>query len=215
MEVLPAPGRFVCLEVTDNGGGMDRQTLERLFDPFFTTKFTGRGLGMASVLGIVRGHRGAIFVESAVGRGTTVRVLSRRPGRPRVGAATSGGAPSAPALHRAGVVLVVDDEPSVLEVCREMLETLGWQALAAGDGRQAVEVFRGHAAEIACCRPRPVHAGHGRHRHAGGAAPRAAGGARHPTSGYPEQDATERYAQGGSERLHPEALRDGEAASGA
>jgi PAS domain S-box-containing protein len=75
IEEKPAPGRFVWIEVQDDGCGMDAETLRRLFDPFFSTKFTGRGLGMPAVLGIIRAHKGAIFVDSAVGQGTTVRVL--------------------------------------------------------------------------------------------------------------------------------------------
>jgi PAS domain S-box-containing protein len=75
IEEKPSPGGFVFLEVTDNGCGMELRTLERLFDPFFSTKFTGRGLGMAEVLGIVKGHDGAIIVESEVNKGTTIRIL--------------------------------------------------------------------------------------------------------------------------------------------
>lgn len=71
----PAPGMFAYLEVADSGVGMDAQTLSRLFDPFFTTKFMGRGRGMSATLGVVRGHGGAIIVESEVGVGTTVRLL--------------------------------------------------------------------------------------------------------------------------------------------
>jgi signal transduction histidine kinase len=75
VEETPPPGRFVYLEVIDDGCGMDEVTLQRVFDPFFSTKFTGRGLGMAAVLGIVRGHHGTIVLSSRVGQGTTVRVL--------------------------------------------------------------------------------------------------------------------------------------------
>jgi two-component system, cell cycle sensor histidine kinase and response regulator CckA len=71
----PSPGRYVYLEITDTGCGMDTETLHRLFEPFFTTKFAGRGLGMSAVLGIIRGHRGAIFVDSSVNKGTTIRIL--------------------------------------------------------------------------------------------------------------------------------------------
>jgi two-component system, cell cycle sensor histidine kinase and response regulator CckA len=74
-EERPIPGPFAYVEVSDTGCGMDEQTLQRLFDPFFTTKFIGRGLGMSALLGIVRGHKGAIMVKSAVGQGTTIRVL--------------------------------------------------------------------------------------------------------------------------------------------
>ncbi|MGC8659699.1 MAG: sensor histidine kinase, partial [Desulfomonilaceae bacterium] len=75
LEYKPDPGQFVLLEVADSGSGMDDQTLDRLFDPFFSTKFWGRGLGMAEVIGIVKGHHGAIIVESEAGKGTMIRVL--------------------------------------------------------------------------------------------------------------------------------------------
>jgi PAS domain S-box-containing protein len=75
VEQRPLPGAYLFLEVVDDGCGMDRATMDRLFDPFFTTKFTGRGLGMSAVLGIIRGHGGALFLDSAPGQGTSIRVL--------------------------------------------------------------------------------------------------------------------------------------------
>jgi signal transduction histidine kinase len=94
LDARPPAGEFVYVEVADNGSGMCEDALQRLFDPFFTTKFTGRGLGMSAVLGIVRGHKGAIMVDSAPGRGTTVRVLF--PACETTSAAAGATAPNAP-----------------------------------------------------------------------------------------------------------------------
>jgi signal transduction histidine kinase/CheY-like chemotaxis protein len=132
---LPA-GRYVLVEVTDTGCGMSRETQQRIFDPFFTTKFTGRGLGLAAVLGIVRAHRGAILVESALGRGTTVTVLL-----PPAPTATAPAVPPAPpdVWRGSGTILVVDDEPIARDVTADMLQRIGFATVTAGDGRQALD----------------------------------------------------------------------------
>jgi PAS domain S-box-containing protein len=135
-----AEGPYVALEVSDTGCGMDKETLARLFDPFFSTKFTGRGLGMSAVLGIVRGHDGAITVVSAPGRGTTFTVLL--PASERVAEQpVETGVPGE--WTGRGKVLLVDDEASVRAVGARMLGELGFTPVTAVDGVEALEVFRG------------------------------------------------------------------------
>ena len=143
-EDLP-PGEYLVLEVRDNGHGMTEETRARIFDPFFTTKFTGRGLGLAAVLGIVRGHRAGITVESAPGAGTTFRICF-----PLTGAASdlkesrSAEQPPAPAEKAAssrGTILVVDDENIVRDVARTCLERYGYNVMIAEDGQQAMDFF--------------------------------------------------------------------------
>ncbi|MBC7962864.1 MAG: GAF domain-containing protein [Steroidobacteraceae bacterium] len=137
-ENLP-DGLYVCLEIADSGSGMDRETLAKIFDPFFTTKFTGRGLGMAAVLGIVRGHRGAIKVYSEPGRGSSFKILLPACSRP---AAISCGDSLKDAWRGSGTVLLVDDEEAVRDTGSEMLRELGFTTITAGDGREALEIFK-------------------------------------------------------------------------
>jgi CheY-like chemotaxis protein len=147
----PLPGLYAWLEVADTGRGMDEATLQRLFDPFFTTKFTGRGLGMSAVLGIVRGHRGAIMVESVEGRGTTIRVLFPVL---EAGAAQPEASPAirpreAAGISASGLALVVDDEKAVRDVGIALVSYLGFKPIGAADGEEGLRLFTQHADELA------------------------------------------------------------------
>ncbi|MHC4579622.1 MAG: response regulator, partial [Planctomycetota bacterium] len=140
------PGRYVFVEVTDTGCGMDAATRARLFEPFFTTKFEGRGLGLAGVLGIVRGHRGGLHVASALGRGTAVRLLlpcaalPATPAAPEPLVSAPGQAPE--------TILVVDDEDLVRDVSCSLLEAAGHRVLSAAHGAEALQMLREHGAEV-------------------------------------------------------------------
>jgi two-component system, cell cycle sensor histidine kinase and response regulator CckA len=140
------PGRYVYLEVRDNGCGMDEATKARIFDPFFSTKFTGRGLGLAAVSGIIRGHRAAIMVSSAPGKGSSFTVLF--PAAVRAAAEPAAQA-RIPALQGAGTILVVDDEQVVREMAKRSLERHGYTVLLADSGLAAIDLFRRHPGEIA------------------------------------------------------------------
>lgn len=141
-----AEGLYIYIEVADTGCGMERELINKIFDPFFTTKFTGRGLGMAAVLGIVRGHRGAIKIYSEPGRGTTFKMLlpaaSGHADRPSM-------EPGDEQLwHGKGTILLVDDEETIRALGQEMLIMLGFDVLTAANGRHALEIHRDRQNEI-------------------------------------------------------------------
>jgi CheY-like chemotaxis protein len=144
-EGLPG-GYYVSLEVSDTGGGMSAETRAKIFDPFFTTKFTGRGLGLAAVIGILRSHRAAIKVYSEVGRGSTFRVLFPAVDGPPASVRDSSSAGKA--WRGSGTILVVDDDEAVRNVAKRILERAGFRVLVAVDGIDGLAVFREHTSEI-------------------------------------------------------------------
>ena len=135
-EPIPA-GLYDYLEVADTGCGMERETVARIFDPFYTTKFTGRGLGMAAVIGIIRGHKGAIKIYSEPGKGSSFKVLLPACGELAAGA---GEAP-VESWRGSGVALLVDDEETILSIGAELLRELGFEVVTAVDGLDALEKF--------------------------------------------------------------------------
>jgi CheY-like chemotaxis protein len=142
------PGFYVVVRVTDTGTGIPKEILDKIFEPFFTTKEVGKGtgLGLASVLGIVKSHGGFVQVQTAVGKGTTFLVYL-----PALEKAQTGQGDTEARELRKGhgeLILAVDDEASVLSMTKETLETYGYRVVTARDGTEAVAVFTAHRQEI-------------------------------------------------------------------
>ena len=144
-DTLPE-GLYAYLEVSDSGCGMDQETMKKIFDPFYTTKFTGRGLGLAAVLGIVRGHKGTIKVYSEPNKGTSFKVLL--PCSEKVPNKLKTNIKHEEPLNDTGTILIIDDEETVCKVAKQMLEALGYDVLTAINGMKGVEIFEKKSNEI-------------------------------------------------------------------
>ncbi|MBK9261256.1 MAG: PAS domain S-box protein [Polyangiaceae bacterium] len=140
-------GECVFIEVTDNGCGIKREDVRRIFEPFYSTKFTGRGLGLSAVLGIVRGHRGALTVTSEVERGTTFRVLLPRAAEQKH-VTTIAPMPTLAQQSFTGKVLVADDEFAIRNACRRLLTRMGFEVEVVSDGLEGLERFKQNPGEF-------------------------------------------------------------------
>lgn len=143
-------GCFVCLEISDNGEGMDRSTLDRVFDPFFSTRFLGRGLGLPAAQGVVFAHHGAIEIESQHGKGTVIKTYF-----PCIDSQGSlfhkmieSDTESIVDWSGMGTVLVVDDDQALLKIASSMVERAGFKVLCATNGSEAIDLFQKHMDEV-------------------------------------------------------------------
>jgi CheY-like chemotaxis protein len=138
----PIPsGSYAYMEVADNGCGMDAETQKKIFEPFFTTKFTGRGLGMSAVLGIIKSHEGAMQLSSTPGVGTTFKVYFPSYDKSNV-VETAQTAESGPLPKASGTILLVEDEESIRIIGSALLKAIGFSVITATNGREALDIYR-------------------------------------------------------------------------
>jgi len=140
-------GHYVILEIEDTGSGMDAETQKKMFDPFFTTKFTGRGLGMSAILGIIRGHKAAIYIDSELGKGSCFKIFFPSildENLPKKVASV----PQSNHWTGKGLVMLVDDEDMIRQVGKQMLEKMGFDVLLAQDGEHALKLYTQRHADI-------------------------------------------------------------------
>ena len=141
------PGLYVCLEVADNGCGMYEKTKWRIFEPFYTTKFTGSGLGMSAVLGIITSHKGALQLQSQLGQGTTFKVylpaqkpVSDKDENVQQASQTS--------WQWGGTILLVEDEDQIRYIAKTVLEMFSFTVMEAVNGKEAVDLYQKNGADI-------------------------------------------------------------------
>jgi CheY-like chemotaxis protein len=145
-KIIP-PGQYLCLEVIDTGCGMDDETKQRIFEPFYTTKFFGRGLGLSVVLGTITSHKGALQLSSQPGHGSTFKVyLPVQISEPAGKELPQCVAPEP--WQGCGMILLAEDEPQLLAVAKNLLETLGFLVIEASNGIEAIDLYRKNAADI-------------------------------------------------------------------
>jgi PAS domain S-box-containing protein len=139
-------GRYICLEVTDTGCGMNEETLQKIFEPFYTTKVSGRGLGMSAIRGIVKSHGGFLILDSTPGIGTTFKVYFPVPEEPIY--AETIASVSVSSEKPVGTILLVEDDHALLDMGMCLLEVMGFSSITAQNGREAVETYQAHSGEI-------------------------------------------------------------------
>jgi PAS domain S-box-containing protein len=142
------PGAYVCIEVTDNGSGMDEETQRRIFEPFYSTKFTGRGLGMSAVLGIIKSHGGAMQLHTKLGEGTTFRIYLPAISNQSTGDENQTQPSASTKWQGSGTILLVEDEDKVRLIAKALLSNFGFTVLEAVNGKEALELYQANATDI-------------------------------------------------------------------